>query len=57
MTPSASPKETPTPARFKNVSEHDMVRDALGVLRDANVQLDEQIRRNLTAVLSRHAKE
>jgi hypothetical protein len=55
MTPSASPNETPTPARFRNVSEHDLVRDAFGVLRDANVQLAEQIRQNLTAVLSRHA--
>ncbi|KAF2442613.1 hypothetical protein P171DRAFT_434083 [Karstenula rhodostoma CBS 690.94] len=55
MTPSSSPNETPTPARFKNVSEHDLVRDAFSVLRDANVELNEQTRKNLTAVLSRHA--
>lgn len=55
MTPSSSPNETPTPARFKNVSEQDIVRDAFGVLRDANVQMSEQTRKNLTAVLSRHA--
>ena len=55
VTPSSSPNETPTPARFKNVLEHDLVRDALGVLREANVELSDRTRRDLTAVLSRHA--
>jgi hypothetical protein len=50
-----SPNGTPTPARFKNVSESDLARDAFDVLRDVNVQLDEQARANLAAVLSRHA--
>ncbi|OAF99145.1 uncharacterized protein CC84DRAFT_419324 [Paraphaeosphaeria sporulosa] len=55
VTPSSSPNETPTPARFKNASEHDLVRDAFDVLREANVELSEQTRRNLAAILSRHA--
>jgi hypothetical protein len=50
-----SPNGTPTPARFKNVSESDLARDVFDVLRDVNVQLDEQARANLAAVLSRHA--
>ncbi|KAF9736152.1 hypothetical protein PMIN07_002873 [Paraphaeosphaeria minitans] len=55
VTPSSSPNETPSPARFKNVSEHDLVRDVFGVLRETNLELSEQTRRTLTAVLSRHA--
>ncbi|KAF1969157.1 hypothetical protein BU23DRAFT_243681 [Bimuria novae-zelandiae CBS 107.79] len=55
MTPGSSPNETPTPVRFKDVPPSDLVRDVFGLLSEANVQMNEQTRKNLTAVLSRHA--
>lgn len=55
MTPSSSPNETPTPACFRSMSEHDLVQDVLSALRDSDVQLNEQTRKKLTTVLSRHA--
>ncbi|PVH99511.1 hypothetical protein DM02DRAFT_594241 [Periconia macrospinosa] len=55
MTPSSSPMETPTPSRFKSVAtEGDVVRDIFGVLSRANVKLDEQTTRDITAVLSKY---
>lgn len=54
MTPTSSQNETPTPARFKNVSESDLARDVFGVLGEANVQMSEQARKNLTTVLLKH---
>ncbi|KAJ4296186.1 hypothetical protein N0V90_006230 [Kalmusia sp. IMI 367209] len=59
VTPADSPNATPTPSRFKDVGpapgDNDLVRDVFGVLGEANVQLNNQTRNNLTAVLSRHA--
>lgn len=50
---------TPTPVRFKDPGsaskDADIARDVFDVLRDANVQLDDQTRKMLMATLSRHA--
>lgn len=55
LTPSSSPMETPTPSRFKNVvTDGDLVRDIFDVLRNADVRLDDQTRKDLTTVLSKH---
>lgn len=56
MTPSSSPIATPTPKRFKDVSTgDDLFQDVFGVFDPDNPRLDERTRRDLTAVLSKHA--
>ena len=55
-TPSSSPQETPTSSRFKNISEDDLVREVLSLLEDAHVRIGATTKRDLSSLLSKHAK-
>jgi len=59
LTPGSSPVNTPTPSRFKDAgtsnTDGELAHDIFGVLQEGNTILNEQTRRNLTAVLSKHA--
>ncbi|KAF9699777.1 hypothetical protein EKO04_002395 [Ascochyta lentis] len=59
-TPFSSPYVTPTPSRFKDVTEDvteaDLVRDVFGLLQDANIQLNSETERDLSNLLLKHEK-
>lgn len=47
--------DTPTPNRFKDVGENDLIQDVLGLLQAASVRLDVSKTNDLKALLSKHA--
>lgn len=59
MTPGSSPVNTPTPVRYKDAgpagTDSELAHDVFGALQEANVLLNDQTRRNLITVLSKHA--
>ncbi|KAF3046533.1 hypothetical protein E8E12_010648 [Didymella heteroderae] len=55
-TPYSSPFETPTPHRFKDVGEDDLVQDVFTLLQDANIRLGPTTEANLRILLSKHTK-
>ncbi|KAF2627982.1 hypothetical protein BU25DRAFT_448416 [Macroventuria anomochaeta] len=55
-TPSSSPYETPTPSRFKDVGQDDLVRDVFALLHDANIKLSITTENDLHTLLSKHTK-
>jgi hypothetical protein len=54
-TPSSS-AETPTPQRFKNIDEDDLVRDVFGFLQIHGVQLSPTTGTDLTTLLAKHSR-
>ncbi|CAN9342702.1 unnamed protein product [Alternaria alternata] len=54
-TPSSS-FETPTPSRFRNAVDEDVVKDVFDMLKNSNVPLAEHCEKELRTVLARHSK-
>ncbi|KAF1840598.1 uncharacterized protein K460DRAFT_371805 [Cucurbitaria berberidis CBS 394.84] len=54
-TPSSS-FETSTPSRYRNVPADDLVRDVVSLLQRANVPIGEETEKDLTSMLSKHAR-
>ena len=54
-TPSSS-FETPTPSRFRNAVDEDVVKDVFDMLKNSNVPLSEHCEKELRTVLVRHSK-
>jgi molybdopterin-binding protein len=52
----SSPQETPTPSRFKDGSGDDLVREVLSLLQDTNVKISTATEKDLSSLLSKHAK-
>lgn len=55
-TPSSSPYETPTPNRFRDVGQDDLVHDVFELLRVDQIRFGATTERNLKDLLSRYTK-
>lgn len=53
---SSSPYETPTPHRFKDVEQDDLIRDVLTLIQDTGARLTTTTKTNLSTLLLRHTK-